>query len=115
VTRRPVGEFGHVERADVGGTGGIQALERRRGLRRNPALADLRAAVRHASGAIKHVLMRERDAGERTAGAGRMAQLGFDEGVDAWLPARDARAARLEELLRRNVALRQPCARLRER
>src|SRR5437868_2900470 len=110
-----VGEFRHVERADVERAGCIEPLERSGGLGRRPALADLRAAVRHLPRAVEHVLVRERYAGQWTVAALGVPALSADERVDARLPELDARAARFLELLRRERAAVQLHPRLGER
>src|SRR5204863_2996328 len=110
----PVRELGHVQRADVERTGEVEALQRRGSFGSEPALADLRAAVRHAAGAVEHVLVRERDAAERSYSRA-VARLLVDEGVDARLPALDAPAAGLQQIFRGKLAPAQAVRRLGQR
>lgn len=100
---RPIGEFGHLQRAEPNRAGVLQALQRRSCGGGDKITADLRAAGHHLAGVIIHVLVRQRHTMQHTTAAalrqrpvgvigGGQRGFGLDrhERVEAGLPLLDA-------------------------
>jgi hypothetical protein len=128
VAARPVGEFVHVEHAELDRAGGVEALERRG---RDPlglVPLDARAARGRDARAVEHVLVRHRYAGERAERSAGHAiaiygerrvpgalRIEAEERVDRRLHFARSRDDGFEQLGRREALRGQAGGRLRER
>ena len=124
VTGRPIGELGHLQRAEANRAGVLQALQRGRSGRGDEIAANLRAAGDDLAGLVIHVLVRQRHAMQRAAtvafcqrgvggigGRERGLRLDRHEGIETGLPSRDPVETGLRHLARGDAFVARSLAR----